>query len=166
MKNILLTSIAALTMIVTGIQAEAATIAKGTTFKLKLVSITKTENSQLKPKMKIFDGAPVGLKTGQVYQFKIDSKSKLTGPEGINIAYASERRFTALNLTYLQVPGAAMYLDYKTSGTQNLNTFIEFAAAFQNGNSGKPVSLTLNYIDADVTPKFSAKQVVYVFEKP
>lgn len=164
MKTILLGTLAAVSMIATGV---AGPIPKNSKVKLELVSITKVDNSKVKPSMKIFKGAPGTLKVGKIYEFTMGGTGKLTGPGGVDIAYATDARLTALQLTHLKIPGVSnFYVDKKVGGTANVNAFVEFGAAFQKNNKGKPVAVTLTYIDAKVLPKFSTQSVTYVFEAP
>ncbi len=162
MKIILLSALAVVSMIAT---AAAGPIPKGTKVKLELVSVTKVDNNKVSSGMKIFKGAPATLKVGKVYEFKMGGNGKLTGPGGIDMAFATEAKLKQLQLTHLKIPGVTnFYVDKKVSGTANVNAFVEFGAAFQNNNKGKPVAITLTYIDAKVLPKFSTQSVTYVFE--
>lgn len=162
MKTLLLGALAAVSMVATVV---AGPIPKNSKVKLELVSVTKVDNGKIKSGMKIFKGAPGKLKVGQVYDFKLGAKGALTGPGGINIGYATESRLDSLRLSHLKVPGVSnFYLDYKASGTGKVNAFIEFGAAFQDNNQGKPVAITLTYIDAKVLPKLDTKSVTFVFE--
>ncbi|RYD22293.1 MAG: hypothetical protein EOP88_08635 [Verrucomicrobiaceae bacterium] len=162
MKTLLLSALAAVSMIATGV---AGTIPKNSKVKLELVSITKIDNGEIKPSMKPFKGAPTALKVGKTYDFKMGGKGKLTGPGGVNIANVTDSRLKALHLEYLKVAGVSnFYLDYKASGAGNKNIFVEFGAAFQANNKGKPVAVTLTYLDIKAYPNFSNKSITYVFE--
>ncbi len=162
MKIILLSALALASMIATGV---AGTIPKGSKVKLELISVVNIDNDKVTTNMKPIKGVPSGLKVGKVYEFKMGGNGKLTGPKGINIGYATAGRLTQLNLSYLKIPGVSnYYLDYKASGTGNLNASIEFAAAFQDNNKGKPVAITLTYMDVKVLPKLDTKSVNLVFE--
>ncbi|RYD36668.1 MAG: hypothetical protein EOP85_18130 [Verrucomicrobiaceae bacterium] len=161
MKTILFGALAAVSMIASAI---AGPIPKNTTVKLELVSITKIDNNKIKPGMKYVKNAPSTLKVGKVYSFKMGGTGKLTGPGGVNIAYATSKRLNGLNLNHLKIPGVSnFYLDYK--GSSPVNASLEFGAAFQNGNKGKPVAITLTYMDVKASPSsVSTKSVTYVFE--
>lgn len=162
MKTLLLSALAAVSMIATGV---AGTIPKNSKIKLELVSVTKIDNGKIKPSMKFFKGTPSTLKVGKTYDFKMGGTGKLTGPGGVNIAHAKDSKLKALHLEYLKIAGVSnFYLDYKASGTGNQNVSVEFAAAFQANNKGKPVAVTLTYLDIKAYPKFSNQSITYVFE--
>lgn len=162
MKTLLLSALAAVSMIATG---AAGTIPKNSKVKLELISITKIDNGKIKPAMKFFKGTPSSLKVGKTYDFKMGGSSKLTGPGGVTIANAKDSKLKALHLEYLKGTGvSSIYLDYKASGTGNQNVFVEFAAAFQANNQGKPVAVTLTYLDIKAYPNFSNQSITYVFE--
>lgn len=166
MKTILLAACAAIAMTATSVQAKTpGPFAAKTTFKLKLESIQKAENNQAKPGLKLFDGVPKGLVKGKTYEFKIGSDGQLIGPKGINIRYAEDDRLTALSLSYLKVANGIFYAEKEASGFMDLNVSIEFAAAFRQNKKGKPVALSISYIDTKIIP-FNSKQVVFTFEKP
>ena len=129
MKTLLLSALAAVSMIATG---AAGTIPKNSKVKLELVSVTKVDNGKIKPIMKFFKGAPSELKVGNTYDFKMGGTGKLTGPGGVDIANVTDKKLKALHLEYLKIAGVSnFYLDYKASGAGNKNVFIEFGAAFQ-----------------------------------
>lgn len=162
MKTILISVLATASMIATGL---AGAIPSNTKVKLELVSVTKTENNKVKPSLKVFKGVPSGLKVGGVYEFKMGGSGKLVGPKGIDIAFAKDSRLEALQLAHLKIPGATnFYVDKKTSGTANVNAFVEFGAAFQKNNKGKPVAITVTYLDIKVLPKLNTQSITYVFE--
>ena len=162
MKTLLISALAVVSMVTTGL---AGAIPKNSKVKLELVSVTKIDNGKIKPSMKPFKGAPTALKVGKTYDFKMGGKSKLTGPGGVNIGHVTDCRLKALQLEYLKIAGVSnFYLDYKASGTGNQNVFVEFGAAFQYNNKGKPVAVTLTYLDIKAYPNYSTKSITYVFE--
>ncbi len=166
MKNILFATAAAIAMTATHVQAIEGPFKAGTTVKLELDSINKVENGKKKPSLKLFNGTPTGLQVGKTYEFKIGTNGQLTGPGGVNISYANDKRLKELFLTQYKLAGAVSYADKKTSGVGGINAFIEFGSVFQKNNKGNPVAITLTYIQADLTPSLNTKMVIYVFEKP
>ncbi len=164
MKTILVSALAAISMIATGV---AGPIPLGTKVKLELVSIIKTDNNKLNPRMKIFAGAPSTLQIGKVYEFAMGAKGKLVGPSGVEIPYATDSIFTKLQLSYLKIPGVTnFYVDKKLSGKFNTSVFVEFGAAYQKNNKGKPIAITLTYLNTVALPKFSTQSINFVFESP
>ena len=164
MKTILITALAAVSMTATGL---AGPIPLGSKVKLELISITKTDNNKLNPRMKFFEGAPSTLQLGKVYEFSMGGSKGLTGPKGVDIPYATDSILTKLQLAYLKIPGVTnFYADKKLSGKFNTDVFVEFGAAYQKSGKGKPVAISLTYINTKTLPSFSTQTINYVFESP